>query len=333
MATDTPLPRPLRATLRRLATIAVALLVVLGPTVHAHAAPTPAEIEKQIDAAWNELEPLIEEYNKVRGLLQENRTKSKALQKKLEPLQAQVDQALAEVGAIASHLYRSGPASTLTSIINTGSPTTLADQLTTLDLLARARQQQIKDVVVLRDRYAADKKTLDDLITEQTHQDADLAAKTKDIEARIAELQKLRREAYKDGGGTGALRPVACPVDYLGGPGGTAAKAACSYIGAPYVWASSNPSVGLDCSGLTKAAWSKSGINLRHYTNWQWSDTTPVSRANLRIGDLVFFYSDLHHVGLYVGDGWMVHAPTFGDQVRMAKIDGFPIAGYRRPGG
>ena len=57
-----------------------------------------------------------------------------------------------------------------------------------------------------------------------------------------------------------------------------------------------------------------------------------VSRANLQIGDLVFFYSDLHHVGLYVGGGWMVHAPTSGDYVRMAKIEGRPIAGYRRPG-
>jgi peptidoglycan DL-endopeptidase CwlO len=126
---------------------------------------------------------------------------------------------------------------------------------------------------------------------------------------------------------------VACPVDYIPGPGGVAAKKACSLIGKPYIWAAAGPD-GYDCSGLTLAAWAAAGVTLRHYTNWQWSDTTPVSRADLRPGDLVFFFSDLHHMGIYVGGGWMVHAPTTGDYVRMAKIDSpyLPIAGFRRQG-
>jgi cell wall-associated NlpC family hydrolase len=56
--------------------------------------------------------------------------------------------------------------------------------------------------------------------------------------------------------------------------------------------------------------------------------------GNLRPGDLVFWFSDLHHMGIYVGGGWTVHAPHTGDVVRMTKIDspGLPIAGFRRPG-
>ena len=75
-------------------------------------------------------------------------------------------------------------------------------------------------------------------------------------------------------------------------------------------------------------------MSLRHYTNWQWSDSKPVSRADLQPGDLVFFFKDLHHMGMYVGGGWMVHAPQTGDHVRMAKMDSpsLPIAGFRRPG-
>jgi cell wall-associated NlpC family hydrolase len=79
-------------------------------------------------------------------------------------------------------------------------------------------------------------------------------------------------------------------------------------------------------------AWKAAGVSLRHYTKWQWSDTKPVSRADLRPGDLVFYYSDLHHMGMYVGNNWIVHAPTSGDVVRMKRIDDGPIAGYRRPG-
>lgn len=59
----------------------------------------------------------------------------------------------------------------------------------------------------------------------------------------------------------------------------------------------------------------RAGVNLRHYTNWHWQDTSPVSRNDLRVGDVVFYYRDLHHLGLHVGDGWLVHAPASGDVV------------------
>ena len=73
-------------------------------------------------------------------------------------------------------------------------------------------------------------------------------------------------------------------------------------------------------------------MTLRHYTKWQWADAAPGSRADLKPGDLVFWYSDLHHMGIYVGDDTVVHAPHTGDFVRMAGLDAVgPIAGFRRP--
>ena len=73
-------------------------------------------------------------------------------------------------------------------------------------------------------------------------------------------------------------------------------------------------------------------MSLRHYTKWQWADNKAVSRADLKPGDLVFWYSDLHHMGMYVGNNTVVHAPHTGDYVRMAKLDDVgPIAGFRRP--
>ncbi len=105
---------------------------------------------------------------------------------------------------------------------------------------------------------------------------------------------------------------------------------ACGEIGKQYVWAAAGPNT-FDCSGLMVYAWGKAGKKLRHYTVWQWHDTTPIKRAQLRPGDLVFFFPPtLHHVGMYVGGGWMVNAPHTGDVVRMRRIDALPIAGYRR---
>ncbi|WP_433618679.1 NlpC/P60 family protein [Dactylosporangium sp. CA-139114] len=319
-------PSPRRA----LVTVVTVVAVLLAGTGAAQAEPTPAELERQIDEMWNQLEPTIEQYNQVHTQLKDNQAKAQKLQQQLQPLQAQVDAAMGKISEIAVRQYKTGRLTTLQVLLSGSTPTDTLDQLTVVNAIARNERAQIQDVAAARDRLAADKRTLDTLIARQTTEDKELAAKKTQIEAKISELQKLRQQAYGGSGATGTLKPVACPVDYLGGAGGTAAKKACELIGKPYVWGATGPK-GYDCSGLTMAAWAAAGMSLRHYTKWQWEDAKPVAKADLRPGDLVFFYSDLHHVGLYVGGGWMVHAPTTGDYVRMAKLDGRPIAGYRRP--
>jgi cell wall-associated NlpC family hydrolase len=312
---------------------AAALLVAVGPT-YADPTPAPGDVEAQIGQQWNILEPVIEQYNTVHTQLASNKTRSDKLQTQLQPLQLQVDLAMAKVSDIAVGVYKGGPASTFNAVLTTSSPTSLADQLTLLNMVARGQREQISNVTVVRDKYAGDKKSLDDLIAQQAKQDADLAAKKKQIEDQIAQLQKLRQAAYGSGGAaTGALKPTACPAEYIGGPGGTAATKACSLIGRPYVWAGTGP--GYDCSGLTMTAWSAAGVRLDHSARNQMSQTKRISRAELRTGDLIFFYSDIHHVGMYVGAGWMVHAPNTGDFVRMAQLAtyGGSIAGYGRPAG
>jgi cell wall-associated NlpC family hydrolase len=78
------------------------------------------------------------------------------------------------------------------------------------------------------------------------------------------------------------------------------------------------------------AAYQKVGISLPHYTGSQWTAGRHISREEMRPGDLVFFYSDLHHVGIYLGGGMMVHAPQTGDVVRIASIANRPFAGAVR---
>jgi peptidoglycan DL-endopeptidase CwlO len=310
-----------------------ALLVTAGPAA-ADPTPPPGDVEARIDQQWNALEPVIEQYNTVHTQLAANKARSDQLQNQLRPLQLQVDLAMEQVSDIAVGVYKGGPASTFNAVLTTSSPTSLADQLTLLNMVARGQREQISNVAVVRDKYAGDKKSLDDLIAQQSKQDTDLAAKKKQIEDQIAQLQKLRQNAYGSGGAaTGALKPVACPVEYLGGPGGTAATKACGLIGHPYVWAGTGP--GYDCSGLTMTAWSAAGVRLDHSARNQMSQTKRISRAELRTGDLIFFYSDIHHVGIYVGGDWMVHAPHSNDFVRMAQVStyGGNIAGYGRPAG
>jgi cell wall-associated NlpC family hydrolase len=100
--------------------------------------------------------------------------------------------------------------------------------------------------------------------------------------------------------------------------------------GKPYVWAGAGPS-SFDCSGLTQYAFRAAGINLPHSSSAQAGMGTPVSGAALRPGDLVFFHSPISHVGIYIGNGQMVHAPTTGDVVKISNISVMgPLAAARR---
>lgn len=327
---------PLRWTKRphRMVRLLVATLgglsLAVGITGLAHADPTPAELEAQIDKKWNEVEPIIEQHNQLKGELAANKAKQKQLTDRIAPLAAQVDSAFARVSAFSVMQYKTGRVSTFNAMLTTGSPATFADQLVMLNMLAKDEQAQIKDVLTSKKTYDEQKKPIDDLVAKQVEQEAAMALKEKQINDEIAQLNTMRTKAYgASGSATGSLKPVACPVEYAGGDAAKAAQVACSQIGKNYVWAAEGPNT-FDCSGLTLYAWKQAGHTLRHYTKWQYQDTKRVSRADLKAGDLVFFYSDLHHVGMYVGGGWMVHAPTSGEKVQMKKIDNGPISGYGR---
>jgi cell wall-associated NlpC family hydrolase len=89
--------------------------------------------------------------------------------------------------------------------------------------------------------------------------------------------------------------------------------------GTPYVWAGAAPG-GFDCSGLTQYAFQAAGIALPHSSRAQSTMGTPIAQADLQPGDLVFFYSPVSHVGIYIGDGQMVHAPSSGDVVKVTDV-------------
>ena len=96
------------------------------------------------------------------------------------------------------------------------------------------------------------------------------------------------------------------------------------------MWGATGPT-SYDCSGLTQAAWKAAGIDLPRTTWDQVNVGTRVSTAELQPGDLIFFYSDISHVGLYIGNGEMIHAPHTGTVVKIAPITEMPIYGAVRP--
>ncbi|WP_366139812.1 C40 family peptidase [uncultured Modestobacter sp.] len=121
----------------------------------------------------------------------------------------------------------------------------------------------------------------------------------------------------------GSAPPVAAPVAPVVAPNVAAQVAvdtALAQQGKPYVWAGAGPN-SYDCSGLTQYAFAAAGVSLPHSSRMQSTMGTPVARADLQPGDLVFFYDPVGHVGIYIGNGQMVHAPTSGDVVKIANVD------------
>ena len=101
--------------------------------------------------------------------------------------------------------------------------------------------------------------------------------------------------------------------------GAQALQAAISKLGDPYVWGAAGPSE-FDCSGLVMWAYQQVGISLPHYTGFQWNSGVHVSRNDLQPGDLVFFFSNISHVGMYIGNGMMIDAPNSGEDVKVQPI-------------
>ena len=297
----------------------VGIATAVLPAGVAAADPTPEQIEAEIDKKWEQLEPVIEQYNKVHAQLKQNQKKAAELQKKIEPLSLQADIALDRIGVIAAQHYKTGRTGELGLLLADTSTGDLAEQLAMIDIIARHEQAQIADVVKTRDRYNAEKAKLDALVAEGKKQDAELAARKKQINADIKKLEASLPPTR--------VNVAGCPkITTATEAEGIAVRTACAQIGKPYVWAAAGPN-SFDCSGLTQYSWGKAGVYLTHHTGNQWDETYAVS--NPRPGDLVFFYSDLHHVGLYIGNGKMVHAPRAGKPVQVASVSNMPVAGYR----
>lgn len=116
---------------------------------------------------------------------------------------------------------------------------------------------------------------------------------------------------------------------------GTAAKAvafALAQVGKPYIYGATGPHA-YDCSGLTQAAWRAAGVAIPRTSEAQWRGLTHVSRSNIRIGDIVVYYSGASHVGLYIGGGKVIEAPNPRHTIRVAKMTAQPILGIVRPHG
>ncbi|TWG05181.1 cell wall-associated NlpC family hydrolase [Streptomyces brevispora] len=224
-----------------------------------------------------------------------------------------------------------------------------AEAVTSLETLTESQTRLRTSKQHVQDKLAEARTLLSKLTAEEKARLAELEQKRKD-EARLkaAELAKKQaaakaeadRKAKEAESATGAGTGTGTGTGTGSGSGSDSSATtkaekvlafARAQIGKPYVWGATGPS-SYDCSGLTQAAWKAAGVTLPRTTWDQVEVGTRIATADLRPGDLVFFYDDISHVGIYKGDGMMIHAPKPGANVREESIYYMPIYGSVRPG-
>ena len=318
-----PLPR---AWTRRGLTATALLVAFLGTTATPAAAePSLGDIRKRITKASEDLEDVIEAYNKLRVELKETEAASDKLTTALGPVRDQLTVARDDVGTIAARAYMSGPASA-TGALFTGAGD-LMDRLGMLEHLSRTRQQHVTRFAETARLYEDQQTVLRGAQAKQAAQGRELNARKKKIEADLEKLYEMRRQAYgraesaPTGGYTGSIPAVS-------GKAGVAVRFAYNAIGKPYRYGADGPA-GYDCSGLTSAAWRAAGRSLPHNAAMQYGVVAKIPRSALRAGDLVF-YRGLGHVALYVGNNKIIDAPHAGVRVGLRSINIMSIVGYGR---
>jgi cell wall-associated NlpC family hydrolase len=303
---------------------AVFSIVVLASPGAGRAEPA-ADLEKRIDRQAAALKALGEDYNAANEQLTAAKAAAVRHAATLPTLEAQRGVAEEAVEGLVTEEYKSGNLRGAAAVLG-GDSGALLGRLSVLEQLANTRQESVDALTEARDRYATVTRQL---AGERAKQDAlvqSLASRKTKAEKDLDALYDLRTRAFGQGQEAGSRYTGAVPA--VSGKAGVAVRFAFAAIGKPYVFASAGPG-SYDCSGLTLAAWRAAGKSLPHNVKLQWGKVAHIGRADLKPGDLVF-YTDLSHIGIYVGDNNVIHAPTFGQSVKLSKVSMLPIVGYGR---
>ena len=312
-----------------------AMIAVVGfmPTSPAQAKPNIDDVQARVDRLYHEAEQASERYNDAKLELQE-------LTSDLDSLKADQGRQDDELEAVQNQVqdsvvrqYEGQNLSAVGQVVVSDDPEAFLSQLSTMSAFNDMQSQ-------LFDDYATELKALDirrDATEKRAAQVAEtqkkLAAEKATVDTKLAEAKGLlgdlkaeERDAILSRG------EVRIPSDV---PASGRAAAAVSYamaqVGKAYVYGAAGPSA-FDCSGLTMMAWAQAGVALPHSSSAQYSSGPHIAESDLQPGDLVFYYSPISHVGMYIGNGMIVNAENPGSGIRVTSLHAMPYVGAVRPG-
>ncbi len=343
-----------RSTARRWSRVAVPTFVTgvvmalaAGPAAALPTAPvvpaTAAEAAAAVAETAQRVETLAEQVNDAELAVADQQTLVASTDAEVQVADAAVAQLQPQVDAIVRSGFVDGVPSGLETVLTSGSADEMLDRVSTIGQLTDHTDAVLAQVAAAR-QVAADARAaagtaqaavdaaLADLQAQHDQLEDQLAGYRADY-ARLAAPQRAVVDTAVAGpqlsaasmADAAAAAPAAAPTEAAA----IAVRTALAQVGKPYVVGAAGPD-GFDCSGLTQFAYAAAGISLPHSSRSQSGLGAPVSRADLQPGDLVFFYSPVSHVGMYIGNGQMVHASVSGRPVAVTSVDQRGYVGARR---
>ncbi|MBM7806397.1 cell wall-associated NlpC family hydrolase [Geodermatophilus bullaregiensis] len=311
------------------------LALVLAPATASAAPSTVEEAAQLVEETGRQLTALDEQVHQAELTVQAQQQVAADAERAAEEAESTLAQYEPRIRAIAQSGYTGGTRSRVAAFLGSESADDLVDQMTTLDLIADHTEGVLTEVAAAQAAAEEARASADAAGAEAAaalaalhDQQAQVQEQVDAYEADFARLSAAEQTAVTTALAGPTLTAPSAAAAVAAAPGPAAAVAvqtALAQLGDPYVWGSSGPD-GFDCSGLTQYAYAAAGISLPHSSGAQSQLGTPVARADLAPGDIVYLYSPVSHVGIYVGDGKMVHARTFGQPVAVTSVD---QSGYR----
>jgi cell wall-associated NlpC family hydrolase len=320
-------------------TIAMAAGLLIAASLGLHAAsPAAADpnidtVKQRVDKLYNQAEKASERYNAARGQLKDSQVRLKALDADVSQQQQVVNGMRNDVAKLMVDQYQGHSLSTASQLVFSDSPESFLDNLNAASSYDSQRVQVMKEYGVQLKRLTLRKQAADQqvaalaktrkvLLTEKKKIDEKAAA----AKALLTKLQDKQRLAMMAG-----VSPSDLPNVPASGRARIAVKFAMAQVGERYVYGAAGPSQ-WDCSGLTMVAWGQAGIGLPHSSSAQQGSGRRVAESDLQPGDLVFYYSPVHHVGMYIGNGLIVNAENPSAGVKVTGLHSMPYVGAVRPG-
>ncbi|MBC2867256.1 C40 family peptidase [Streptomyces mexicanus] len=329
--------QPSRARVTVLTTAAAAAVAISAQAANAapSAKPSKDEVKAKVDKLYEQAEQATEKYNGAKE-------KQEKLQKEISTIQDNVARGQQDLnklrdglGSLAASQYRSGGIDPSVQLFLSSDPQDYLDKAATLDQLSGQQVDALKKIQDKQRELAQERAEATEKLKDLAATRTELGNKKKEVQGKLAEAQRLlnsltaqekKQLAEEQQRSTRASERTVLTGNVHGsGRAGAAFSAAQTRIGSPYVYGATGPS-SFDCSGLTSWAYAQAGVSIPRTSEAQANIGTRIySQSQLQVGDLVFFYGDLHHVGLYAGNGQVLHAPHTGAVVRYEAIGNMPF--------
>lgn len=286
------------------------LLVTVG-SGPAWAQDSPEDINDEIDALDDDLAVAVEEYNQLASEVDENRELIDETEAKLQTAETELDGLRAQLADYIAETYVDQGIGDAALLLESGTPDAFVERLDRLNSANLYNFDLMDQLRTASEEYTTQRDLLTDLQADLETEQAELQKAADDLAAQMSDLE----EEWKTAAGE---EVVEYDLPHMSNEQWTIVDFALDQIGEPYVWGSDGPD-SWDCSGLMLGAYAQAGISLPHNAAAQWDMVAHISEDELQPGDFVF-YNGLAHVGMYIGNGLIVHAPNSTTVVKVVEV-------------